>query len=471
MSDEDYSDSSDDWFCPYIGRYEVPPAACCPIASVPREILGIVFEEVQSIYEEQLEYHNNGSAKKWEMDELQKPGLFVISQVCRTWYQVVHGTPALWTTVSVDASIWSEIKTIPSAALLRLVIRNLDRSGGLPISLYVKTGRNKKVAAKLLSACLAHHGRFQMLSVDICSLPSTYQLPTIGAFPVLERVTIYYSNGSPLIPIDRAPRLRSVELHDNYDSEYWHIYRIPFTEAVPVLPWNQITALESTAHISGAPLLTEILSRLPAAATADVCLGFPSFRRLASPVRISILTLKIGVHPEGGKRPDALGDVFASMTLPNIQSLEISCTAHRDHGRWSNAEWSLLAARSSFSTHLTSLSILVEISAQDLIATLESLPILETASIQELHPDIVLNDAVLRVLADTKALPKLTKVELRNTCVHFTDDALFALARSRTWQSNGIVVYVAREPVRQFTKEMEPSLGKLGVDVLHNRYC
>ncbi|KAF7325004.1 hypothetical protein MKEN_00542800 [Mycena kentingensis (nom. inval.)] len=408
-----------------------------PIRRIPREILGLIFQDVVEMArsEELGELHTPAK----ELASLQQVPLFRLSQVCFVWKQVVDGTPALWTLQGVDATVWSDIP-VPPAFLLRLFSRNLRRSRDLPLDLFLKTGPNTFTAAGILNACFKEAHRLRNMYIYV-PFPPYGCLAVPHSFSQLEMVMMVYANDDDwLLPIQHAPRLRVFELRDSEgDWEGLAPERRGYLTTIPKFPWSETPYFDSTAFIAGGPLFSEIIAKLPARATARVHAGFSTFERISPPICSGLQSLRIESHIDDlPENPAALGDVLASLTLPNLTDLGICGPVATDSAvvHWSPAEYADLAKRSEFAHHLTALELCVVITPSELIAVLAALPLLERLDVQEIAPSVLINDVLLHALADIEVLqlPALEAVALKHASLYFSDEALFALAQSRSDQ-------------------------------------
>ncbi|KAK6980985.1 hypothetical protein R3P38DRAFT_3235057 [Favolaschia claudopus] len=68
--------------------------------------------------------------------------LLVLSRVCARWYDIVLGTPALWSNVELQFPLWDETPYEPTDfdKLMRVLAKVLERGRSIPLSVFIDTG-------------------------------------------------------------------------------------------------------------------------------------------------------------------------------------------------------------------------------------------------------------------------------------------------------------------------------------------
>jgi hypothetical protein len=145
----------------------------------------------------------------------------ILTQICRKWREIALGTPALWSVLSYDDDIPSD---------LRAHVFNmwLNRSRSCPLSLQFGLGVVNMTS--VLAIIVPHRARWERLEFWFLS-PSHLHIFD-GPMPLLRYLELYLDPpavGTTSV-VFKAPLLRTVTLNANAASKI-------------ILPWTQLTSL------------------------------------------------------------------------------------------------------------------------------------------------------------------------------------------------------------------------------------
>ncbi|KAJ7682290.1 hypothetical protein DFH06DRAFT_1119562 [Mycena polygramma] len=365
-----------------------------PIGQLPTELLAKVFHLV--VPPEQFSASNQD-----DTDKIIRAALKV-SQVCRYWRRIAHGTPKLW----VDGF---RVSTSRNPDLdLEQTTAWLERSHPLPITVYFEDIDGPKSGPKrteLLDVLLSAVRRWRNVIWDIPYLLPLCELPS-GSLERLERLTIE-SDTVEILPQGielSAPLLREVIIALSY-----HADRGPLR-----LPWSQLT------HIG-----------LGDAIFLDDCI--PILVQCVNAQWIRIFAY--GWDLSGAHNPTPVVLPFLStleLALPALKSFELTITSDTEDIAWDVREFSEFQDRAATIEKLVLTLRCCRISANNLIILLRHSP----AITEFVLDDSPIDNLFVRELEVHKndphvLVPRLVELTLSGIGDGPSDSALEAMIRSR----------------------------------------
>ncbi|KAJ7744668.1 hypothetical protein B0H16DRAFT_1559787 [Mycena metata] len=343
-----------------------------------------------------------------EEDRISQGHLVRLSQVCSWWHNVVMKTPRLWSTITVDASVWFR-SSRSSATLLARVASSLNRSANFPLTLRAVVDPDHPSEAPLIILLGQHCRRwkkvFLWMQVDAFGLLAEAR----GNLPMLEDLTF-----------------ASATIRDAPSA-------------------NEFFAIENLESHS---LLLDTLSLLPTEASCSLVvhpailvipLDFPRATSNISSLRIGFnakfSTLNIANYAACTEA--TLGQIFDSIVLPHLRRLHIL----RDQGplpRWNTTQFSDFASCSSLSQTLRSLEICAIVDDVKVLECLLLLSSLENLRVWDSHDPgnehVVITDDLFHQLAlssdQSNLVPRLNFVSLVSL-VRFREESLVEFVSSR----------------------------------------
>ncbi|KAK7043370.1 hypothetical protein R3P38DRAFT_2510638 [Favolaschia claudopus] len=397
-------------------------SALAPVHRLPVELLSDIFE---LCFPAELYQIKDSTTYRQEIDRISHRYLLTFAHVCARWYRFVTGTPKLWSTITIDTSLWSGLT---AHALLSLLECALDRGRDYPLNIAVFIECNAHHGDAVLTLLSKHAGRWHQLNILSKDQPSHSLSSIKGSLNRLQKLELD-TKWKKIDIFQRAPCLTQFTFHGK--SKY-----------LPKLPWTQIQTLtcvgdftararplqSSLAVLRSATNVKHFTSRLD---LWDCDPDLISTSLVSSKVRH--LELQLAVDDEG-----MVEKLFDSLVLPSLTSLAIS-PCDEDPCPWPTASTSflLLAERSGFAHHLLHLSLDTMISGAELLRCLEVLPALEHITIKDCSmfaAYIVITDSLLRgltcIAGTTPLVPKLHVLKLESI-LKFTESIFVKLIDSR----------------------------------------
>ncbi|KAJ7776979.1 hypothetical protein DFH07DRAFT_951595 [Mycena maculata] len=305
--------------------------------------------------------------------------LLQLSQVSKRWYNIVMETSSFWSTIELKGSTrdWSQAQIDTMMQLLQCA---LERSGHSPLTVEIEGAPHDAAVESLAQHCR----RWKTVRL-FCDSQSLQQLSAVkGRLPLLETLQIN-TFGTPPEPVDVfevAPSLKD------------------FTISGPVLATIICPPLEHLHECACVDLLSSdiamaepLMSILSPTTEHFLEFHIDEWRtdhahqvELNIPPTISNIC-HLWIEVEGRfYRPhceQALGGIFASLTLPQLKTLSFQSDG-RVALAWPHSEFISLCHRSSFHTRLRSLDLRqVDVTGTQLLQCLSVLNALEELSISD----------------------------------------------------------------------------------------
>ncbi|KAJ7922256.1 hypothetical protein B0H13DRAFT_129401 [Mycena leptocephala] len=206
-----------------------------PIRRLPVELLAEVFEmcspfnDQSSLSRDQYSSLPDPNTPGQELDRLAQCHLLVLSQVSSLWHNVALDIPKLWSTISLDTSLWTA-----SCPCLSLLGASLKRSGKHPVKIRVDASTGHLNAHPALELLSQHARRWQEVHFWVGPDFTQYLSNAKGNLPLLK--TLHLGTDWKGVDIfEIAPALRKVSFCGS-------------TENIAKLPWPQIREFTYVGH-------------------------------------------------------------------------------------------------------------------------------------------------------------------------------------------------------------------------------
>ncbi|KAJ7150706.1 hypothetical protein C8R46DRAFT_963296 [Mycena filopes] len=375
---------------------------------------------------------------------LANSSILAVSQVCSRWHGIAMNTPSLWSEIQLDAVLWQSPDTTPTA--MALLQAFLTRGVNFPLTIRVRNTTTSPFYGPPLQLLAQHSLRWRAATFE-CPVTDFHHLTGVkGRLPMLEALDIRPEGETVVVDtwslFAVAPRLTQ------FTGGVTSIGRI----STP--PTQQITRLGLCDLVAGdLPVAVSTMASLSQMNEFRVRFYFDnwatrnlSLRLNIPPTSSDINRLSIGVEGDFYRNhcQQALGGIFAALTLPHLQFLTFDSDEYpRFPLTWPNAQFLTLSQRSGFHDHLRSLSLFhVQITEAELLRCLSVLPALTHLAIAD-HERIGLRGANLQLITNSflRALtrlpavapclvPHLESLHMRSKLV-FTDSAYLDMLLSR----------------------------------------
>ncbi|KAK7058223.1 hypothetical protein R3P38DRAFT_2497144 [Favolaschia claudopus] len=401
-------------------------SALAPVHRLPVELLSDIFE---LCFPAELYRIDEWTSCQMEIDRVSHRHLLNFAHVCARWYRFTTGTPKLWSTITVDTSLWSGPR-LPDNALLFLLECALDRGRDYPLNITVYIECNAHHGDAVLTLLSKHAGRWHQINILSNDQPSRSLSSIKGSLNRLQKVELD-TKWKKIDIFEHAPCLTEFTFHGK--SKY-----------LPNLPWRQIQTLTCVGdpYTTARPLQSS-LALLRSAAnvehfTARLDLRDCNRHSISTSPMVSSKVRHLDLQL-AADHPGMVEKLFDSLILPSLTSFTIS-RFETDPCEWPTTSTSflLLAKRSGFAHHLLHLSLDTMIPVTELLRCLEVLPALENLTIKDCILDdaahIVITDTLLRgltyVAGTTPLAPKLHVLKLESILT-FTESIFVELIDSR----------------------------------------
>ncbi|KAJ6554985.1 hypothetical protein DFH09DRAFT_1166054 [Mycena vulgaris] len=377
-----------------------------PIRRLPAETLADIFaaclsESTPAV--DVFDTYDNYEAPYFEgcMARLAQAPLLDLSQVCVRWHGIAMSTPALWSTIQLNAIIWNE----PGhhETVLRLLQVTLERGADSPLTLILENLHFIAPCVPVFELLAQHSGRWWNTTFVCPSRDLSHFSAVNGRLPRLQTLQIQtWSVEGPLIDMhmfEVAPLLTTIRFSSDDPTD---LVRLPL-EQLRELHWQYIP-LDGQEY------------------TVDTrCMA-----RLAPDTRFTLWDQDVS----------ALEEFLGGLTLPCLEELEMM-TEQYPHKPipWPRTAFPALGARSSFSTQLRSLQLYhVLITEADLLDCLASLLSLERLAISDKPlasaDESLITNTLLAALTHSPLVPRLRSLRCRSR-LQFDDHVYLEFVLSR----------------------------------------
>ncbi|KAJ6468498.1 hypothetical protein C8R47DRAFT_804814 [Mycena vitilis] len=434
-----------------------------PIRHLPSEIVAEIFKMTVAATPEPGSALVDAYAIDLALYRLAQPPLHTVSRVCARWHSIAMGTPALWSKIHLDPSLWHSSVTAERA--MGLLQSALDRGASHPLNVVVSARyMSPTYHIPAFTRLAAQSARWQSATFE-CPLSYLCVFAGIrGRLPMLETLTITPTLGmTPPAGTDIfeiAPRLRDFAVQGSF---------LPFVHTAPLAAIRHIRSL--TLASEDIAMAVSTLPRLSTANRFTLQFYLDDFTSNRShkldlsiePTASDVGQLKIELVGEFFTHHchQALGAIFTALTLPRLEGVDFESEQYpRFPFAWPQGPFLALAQRSAFHTTLHSLCLFhVRITEAQLLQCLAALPALTKLAIadhERIHGDganvgrgvnlELVSDTLLIALtkaSDTPCLvPELDTFSVRSR-LRFTDSVLQDFLLSRI------------EPGRGFTAKLD----------------
>ncbi|KAJ7682286.1 hypothetical protein DFH06DRAFT_1464056 [Mycena polygramma] len=390
-----------------------------PVGKLPTELLAHIFHLV--VPPEEI--------SEWDQDNFDDiiEGALTVSQVCRHWRRIAHGTPRLWVEgFRLSASQNTEIALEQTTAWL-------ERSCPLPITIFFRDVANDDVdLAKtgVLGALLSTPGRWGRIFWNLPHLLPLCDLPP-GSLLSLEQLIIEDLDFKiPLRGLDlSAPLLRRVKLCVRRNDDR-HRNTLPLFR----LPWTQLTHIFLGESLCLKDCCTVVLQCTNAQSITIYAVGWEGVLPATIAVLPFLETLEIYVCDSEDGPISGITHLLGRLALPALKSLDLTIEDQADDMRWDVRKFSEFQDRSPNIEKIELKFLRSAIGADHLIPLLRHSPAITELVLGDCHID----DAFIHELEVDEdedghqvLAPRLVKLDLRGIGDGPSDDALEAMVRSR----------------------------------------
>ena len=201
-----------------------------PINQFPREILAEIFWNCLP--------ETDVKGPDVQMTNRKRVAPLLVSSICSSWRELALASPKLWTTLGI---ILGNPDTNPSATAIQVVNTWLERSGTLPLKLYLAklsydappmSNAHPTLSQSILFAFYLHSSRWQDVNLFLYGIRSL-QLPRLDT-PILRSFSLSGPwQGASNLPFSNSSRLTELSWPSPINvSEY------------PQIPWSQLSNLK-----------------------------------------------------------------------------------------------------------------------------------------------------------------------------------------------------------------------------------
>ncbi|KAJ7189128.1 hypothetical protein C8R46DRAFT_1024308 [Mycena filopes] len=352
---------------------------------------------------------------------------------------------------------WWDACSASTDTLLGLVESGLNRSGEHPLTMSLAVA-DDPVQSQILSLIGKHSRRW--IHLDLWGTPEAFQFLAAakGNMPLL-RVLWLTNSADEDVPyaadiFEIAPRLREVSLFG-------------WPSTLPRLPWALLTKLTYDNRASNHFTLAMLPQLSPDAASLisldSSILVLPlDLPPITAHVRSFTLDFTSGHHDSVS---GLLNTFLERLTLHRLHRLDFAVSNPAEAPAWSQHRFLDFAARSSFHTTLTMLSISALIKDTKLVDCLAVLPSLEELRVWDYNDGfVVMTDSLLESLTGTvderNLVPRLNSIDFK-TAMEFTNPALLQFVISRAVAGRfdpGVVFNMALSSVLEEEYILSPDL-------------
>ncbi|KAJ7682289.1 hypothetical protein DFH06DRAFT_291582 [Mycena polygramma] len=394
---------------------------------------------------------------EWDEDNVDDiiEGALTVSQVCRHWRRIAHGTPQLWVEgFRLSASQNADLALEQTTAWL-------ERSRPLPITICfrdVANGGVDFVGTGVPGALLSTAGRWKRIVWTIPSLIPLCDLPSSGSLERLERFTIETRNLEmpPREIVLSAPLLRRVRIsvcrEDGRQGNLLALLRLPWRQLTHILLGDDFTLNECGAIVAQCINVLSI--------TIYACQGWGGVLPTTTIAVLPFLKeLEIYVCDEDGPI-SGIAHFLGRLALPALRVLGLTIEDQPEETIWDVRKFSDFQDRSPSIEKIELKLLRCSINADHLIPLLRHSPALTELVLGRCHID----DAFVRALRvnandDQVLAPSLMKLDLRDFGDGPSDDALEVMVKSR-WCPESLAASQYAAPGIHFTCIQEVVLSR-----------
>ncbi|KAI3611619.1 hypothetical protein WG66_007745 [Moniliophthora roreri] len=358
-----------------------------------------------------------------------------LSHVCSHWRGIIHATPSLWSSISLNLV---GLRKRDARPIIRLFLKH---SGKHPLKIELADidtdgdGERTKQSLNALRLLLREAEKWKSFRLnlgmawDAIDIENPKDLPAPFSFPTLEsfRFDSTEDSDEDSAPnttrwlwdaIRDAPKLTTVVTHNFLD--------------VDMIPYHQLTTLEIAYLTQGTARFFQILEACPKLANLTVSRWFSADAiSLTRPVE-HIHLRKLSVS--GSEPPQAsLAFLLDSLILPSLVNLHIGMSWHRraEHS-WPLPSFIAMLRRSSCSLETLSLGIGVRCISNNFMSdTFSAIPTLSqlhlsfgyTGNDEDLPRAVVLTSDILAKLTipPSLPLPPIFLPNLKELCLQYPE--------------------------------------------------
>ncbi|KAJ6493320.1 hypothetical protein C8R45DRAFT_1212700 [Mycena sanguinolenta] len=345
-----------------------------PVKRLPIEILVEIFTLCSSTPRLFCDWTQDVS------DPVDQPHPMNLLQVCSSWYEIVVGTPSLWSNIKLDFE-----RITDEELIMAYLSRSLDRSQPHPLTMYVNSWQEDYCFLELLR----NAPRWRM--VDLCidfdgEHPHVLRSHVPGNLPLLERLELG-GDCADLDIFETAPKLAHVMLSNVVDP-------------LPKLPWSQLRELTYYAS-EPVPVVENVIAhrlRSMSRCSSDCEFNFYDLNisdfnlfttaalfsfRIQSNIPVLRLAL-LDENDEDHSRP-ILGAIIGTLVLPRLLELHFRSFSPDNYPIfWPRDDFMAFSNRSSLGNTLTKLFLYhMAITEDELVECLSEMKVLLELFIQE----------------------------------------------------------------------------------------
>ncbi|KAJ7239960.1 hypothetical protein B0H12DRAFT_1135356 [Mycena haematopus] len=400
-----------------------------------------------------------------ELDCLANVRLLTFSRVCSRWHSIVVGTSLFWTSFNLNGVLWDTSSRLETT--LRLLSSLLERGLDSPICFVFDDDHNLPPPLRIFHL-LAQHSRRWLAAAFFSSVEGIDLSVLRGRLPLVKELELIlpkslskfdFLDGTPL----KTLFINSPFLDDLDTFTFKHITGFGYDATSPMHITKGMTLLPKLKAITDFYLSFHIDFR-----------KFPNHRitlRIAPQTLHNVTEFSCNLSEPflAHHCQQALGEIFASLTLPKLQTLSFKAAEYpRCVLGWPDHQFLGLVERSGLCSSLKVLKIAhVRITETELTHVLSALPKLEHLEIADkrrvgLGIDLLLiTDNLLRCLtrttASTDLAPRLRSLVCASR-LKFTHSLFLDFIRSRLEPFATSPMCVDIQPLMEDDGHLEPAV-------------
>ncbi|KAF8966809.1 hypothetical protein BDZ97DRAFT_1917322 [Flammula alnicola] len=350
------------------------PKNIFPFGSTPPEILAVIFFHCLPAVDE-LKFHVVPSA------------LFRLALVCKTWRDVINGTPYLWSCINIACSDYYRCNLRYVALLFPTV---LDRSGICPLQMSILGSEphshgcrhHPRDPSKLWQTISNQLARCDRLSLDIhdSSHPIISSLPQLNSTSQLKHLTLSIRSTTSKFPTHLVDYIKS---NGSLRSLKWNTPDLLISDLLRDTNWPSLTSLEIHSSLSTNQDFVKVLLVAPNLVTyhlKTVTRDVGDLALASTPlIHQALRDLKLR----------SVTSFSAFISLPALESLVITASPMPSLQAEVIPEFPALRIRELDWPSLTSVCISApQLTSYDCVGILKSAPLLESYNIKVITHDL-----------------------------------------------------------------------------------